>query len=117
MHIHFISCGQKFLLKGICLSGVFLVPVDYSLFTGFVAEVYVNFTVLELFGIFPHARTTELLNKLFICTSLSKIFRMLQFFPFKLDDYKAESTYIALHTCTITCSYLLDKKISETTIV
>jgi len=29
MYIHIISFGQKFLLKGICLSGVFLVPVDY----------------------------------------------------------------------------------------
>jgi hypothetical protein len=29
MHIRIIFCGQKFPLKRICLSGVFLVPVDY----------------------------------------------------------------------------------------
>jgi hypothetical protein len=117
MHIHFISCGQKFLLKGICLSGVFLVPVDYSLFTGFIVEIHVNFTVLELSGIFPHARTTELLNKLFYVHLCLKFSECSSFFSFKVDDYKTESTYIALHTCTITYSYLLDQNISETTIV
>lgn len=35
-------------------------------------------------------------------------------FCLKLDDYKAESTYVALHTSAITYSYLLDQKISQT---
>lgn len=83
----------------------------YTLFTGFIAEIHVNFTVLELSGIFPHVRTTEQLNKLFICTVLSKIVRTFQF------CFKAESTYIALHTSPLTYSYLLDQKISHTTIV
>jgi hypothetical protein len=46
----------------------------------------------------------------------SKIVRTFQF-CLKPDDYKAKSTYIALHTSTITYSYLLDQKISQTTIV
>jgi hypothetical protein len=69
--------------------------------------------VLELSGIFPCVRTTEQLNKLFICTFLSKIVKTFQFY-LKLDDCKAESTYVALHTSAITYSYLLDQKISQT---
>jgi len=69
--------------------------------------------VLKLSDIFPRVRTADQLNKLFICTFLSKIVRMFQF-CLKLDDYKAESTYVALHTSAITYSYLLDQKISQT---
>ena len=73
----------------------------FTPFTSFIAEIHVNFTVLAISGIFPRVRTPVLLNKLFICMSVSKIVSTF-LFCLRLDDYKAESIYISLHTSTIT---------------